>query len=223
MQFSKLFEYMFSIPKSFLFCLHVLPIAQAIKLPIFVRFNTKTRVNRGSIVLRGGHFACVRIGFGQVGCFDKKYQRTILDISGTVNFNGNAFVGHGSRTVVDRGGVLEIGDNFENTSSITIICFKKIRIGDNVLTSWDTLIMDTDFHYVIDAKNGKHFTRENDIIIKNHVWVGCRCTILKGSEVSDNSVVAANSVVTRKFDESEVLLAGNPAIIKKKEISWSIN
>lgn len=172
--------------------------------------------------LGGGGFGEIRIGFGKVGCFDKKYQRTLLDNKGLLRFNGPAFIGNGSRIVVANGAVIEFGSNFENTSSITIICFKKIVFGKNVLTSWDILIMDTDFHFIYDKNDARDsLSCEKEVIIGDNVWVGCRCTILKGVIVCDNSVVAACSVVNKPVTEKSVLLAGNPAVIKKRGILWN--
>ena len=58
------------------------------------------------------------------------------------------------------------------------------------------------------------------MVIGNHVWIGCRATLLKGTYILDNSVVAAGAVVNKSIKEASVLLAGNPSEIKKKGISW---
>ena len=44
--------------------------------------------------------------------------------------------------------------------------------------------------------------------------------ILKNSEIQEESVVGACSVVAKKFDEKNVVIAGNPASVKKQDISW---
>lgn len=80
--------------------------------------------------------------------------------------------------------------------------------------------MDTDFHEVINVQTGDISEKEKSIKIGNHVWVGCRSTILKGSIINDDTIVAANSCVVKKETESAVLLAGNPAKIKKRNVSW---
>ncbi len=49
----KKIEYILSIPKSFYFCLRVLPLAQAIRLPILIRYNVLVR-KFGTIILVGG-------------------------------------------------------------------------------------------------------------------------------------------------------------------------
>lgn len=64
-------------------------------LPVVVSKNVKLASMHGSIQLncekpkRCG----IRIGFPIVGIFDKKYERTIWDNSGVVDFKGPAFMG----------------------------------------------------------------------------------------------------------------------------------
>lgn len=55
------------------------------------------------------------------------------------------------------------------------------------------------------------------VIIGDNVWVGANATILPGVTIGEMSVVAAGSVVTKSVPPG-VLVAGNPAIIKKKLI-----
>ena len=220
---NKYWEYLISFPLSFFFCLRNFPFAIAIKIPIIIRYNVKIRSFKNKIILLDERipFGGVRIGFGKVGCFDKKYQRTIFDNGGVIKIKGKAFIGVGSRIVVGKDGVLELGSGFENTSAITIICFKNIVFGKDVLSSWDVLIMDTDFHNVYNISTTANSSlKERDIIIGDHVWVGCRSTLLKGTTICNNSVVAACSVVNKAFTEDSVLIAGNPAVVKKRGVRW---
>lgn len=214
-------EYILSLPKSIYLNLKVLPFKDAIKFPLLVRYNTVLSSCSGTVSVQEKGFGSVKIGFGHVGCFDKRYERSIWEVSGRLVFEGRASFGHGSRIVVGEKGYLLIGDKFVNTAGITIICFLHIKIGKDVLTSWETLIMDSDFHQVIDAK-GNESMREKEIIIGNHVWVGCRTTILKGSHILDDSVVAAGAIVCKKMESASALITGNPATVKKTNISWEL-
>lgn len=55
------------------------------------------------------------------------------------------------------------------------------------------------------------------VAICDNVWIGANATILPGITIGEMSVVAAGAVVTRDVP-SGVLVAGNPAVIKKKLI-----
>lgn len=93
-------------------------------------------------------------------------------------------------------------------------------MGKDILISWDTLFMDTDFHYVSKVGEIDNAVNEKEIIIGNHVWIGCRATVLKGAALSDNCVVAAGSVVTKSFKETSTLIAGNPVAVKRQGVEW---
>lgn len=50
--------------------------------------------------------------------------------------------------------------------------------------------------------------------IKDRVWVGDKVTILPGVTIEENSIIGANSVVTKNVPANTVF-AGNPAKIIK--------
>ena len=77
--------------------------------------------------------------------------------------------------------------------------------------------MDTDWHQVLSSKNKANHAPIN---IGNHVWVGCRCTILKGVDIPDNSIIAAGSIVTKRFLNTNSLIAGNDARLVAMDIDW---
>lgn len=216
----KFFEYLFSIPKSVYFNLLVLPFYQAIRLPVLIRYNCVIKSAKGKFVFESKiRTGLVKIGWGNVGVFDKKYSRSILEINGIVIFENKASFGHGSKISVGPNAVLTIGDNFINTAEITIICFKKISFGNDVLTSWNTLIMDTDFHTAYDLQTNELFEYEAPILIGNNVWIGTRAVVLKRSCIPSGCIVGANALVNKKYEEENCLLAGNPARVCKKNIS----
>lgn len=154
------------------------------------------------------------VGFGSVGIFDKTYERTVWEVNGTIELHGKAVFGHGSRICVGKEGVLSIGNNFINTAAMTIVCFRRITIGDDVTTSWNTLVMDTDFHHLIDTKSGEVKPCTKEIIIGSGVWLCTRSVILKGTSLPNGVVVAACALVSGRFDDEDTIIAGNPAKIK---------
>lgn len=160
----------------------------------------------------------VKIGFGYVGIFDKNMSRSMYENNGTIVFRGVTNIGHGSKISVGKNAIIDFGDNFAITAESQICSQKKISFGDNVLISWDCLIMDTDWHKII--KDGKQVNGNREICISNNVWIGCRSTILKGVFIPDGCVVAANSNVVRSIDDDCCIIAGNPAKKVKDEVEW---
>lgn len=120
-----------------------------------------------------------------------------------------------------------IGNNFYGAKRTALIAKEEggsqISIGDNCLFSYDLIIRTSDTHTIYDNKTREVLNRSENITIGNHVWIAARALILKGAEISDNSVVAAGAIVTKKFSEPNCLIAGIPAKIKRREINWNFS
>lgn len=210
--------YLFSIPKTIFFNFRYLPIKQAIRLPIFISYKVVLRSVKGSVEISDCHTGSIKIGFGYVGIFDGVRSRSIWECAGRVIFKGKANIGHGTKISVADGAILQIGDNFCVTAESQIVCFKNISFGTDVLVSWQCLIMDTDCHNII--KNNQIINFDNDIVIGNNVWIGCRSTVLKGVHILDGNVVAANSNCVKTIDTLNAIIGGNPAKILNENINW---
>lgn len=97
-----------------------------------------------------------------------------------------------------------------------------ICVGDGCLFSSDVTIWASDTHQILDCASGKIINNtKRSLSIGNRVWVGTRCTILKGTYISDDTIVGAASVVSGRFTESNIIIAGNPAHKIKDGVSWS--
>ncbi|MDR1218009.1 MAG: acyltransferase [Treponema sp.] len=95
-----------------------------------------------------------------------------------------------------------------------------ICIGNDCMFSFGITLAVSDGHIILDKKNRKILNRNKDILIGDHVWIGMNATILKGVHIGDNSVVGAHSVVAKRYKEGNIIIAGNPAGIVKKNIEW---
>lgn len=217
-----LLEKILSIPKSFWVSIHYFPLMQALKLPILVRYNTVLLSLNGLIIVNktgGVKMGTLSFGFGSVGIFDKKCERSIWEVNGTIELSGRAGFGHGSRLSVGKNAVVSIGTHFSNTAAMTLVSQKRIIIGDHVTTSWNTLVMDTDWHPIINLKTKEIYPVSKDIIIGNHVWLCTRSVILKGSVIPDGCIVGANSLCSKVFSSENSVIAGNPAEVRKDNVT----
>lgn len=207
-----------SLPKTLRFNFHYFPLKTALKLPVFVSHRTFLRELHGKIVLpEKVNTAMIKIGFGDVGHYDRKRSRSIWQVSGTVAFGGKASIGHGSKLSVR--GNLTLGADFNMTAESTIVCAHQISFGNDCLLSWDILIMDTDEHPIIN-QDGIRTNPDKPILVGNHVWIGCKCTLLKGTEIPNNTVVAAGTLLTSAFSGKNQIVGGNPPTILKNNVRW---
>lgn len=207
-----------SIPKTLRFNLHYFPLKTALKLPVVVSHRTYLRELHGKVELpEKVERAMIKIGFGDVGHYDRKRSRSIWQVSGTVTFGGKASIGHGSKLSVR--GNLCLGDGFNMTAESAIVCAKEIRFGRDCLLSWDILVMDTDEHPLYNKEN-ERINPDKAILVGDHVWIGCKCVLLKGAEVPDNTVVAAGTLLTSSFTGEHQVIGGNPPTVLKQDIRW---
>ena len=119
---------------------------------------------------------------------------------------------------------LVIGRNFASTNDCKHdFCMGpgNITIGCDCLFA-EGLLWTGDWHTIYDCNNGKILNHNSDIHIGNHVWIASNCMLLKGTKIADNSIVGARSVVNKRFDKSNVIIAGIPATIVKENVNWDV-
>lgn len=97
----------------------------------------------------------------------------------------------------------------------------KLVIGEDCMLADSIVFRTGDSHSIYDLATGVRLNSASNIEVGNHVWLAQGVTILKKSVISKGSVVAAKSVVNKKFDESNILIAGIPAKKVKSGIVWT--
>ena len=102
----------------------------------------------------------------------------------------------------------------------------KLQIGDDCMFSTDIICQPCDGHSIMDLTTGRLANSpqldNHDLIIENHVWVGRRAFILGKTRICQGSVIGAQSTVKGHYPNN-VVIAGNPGRIVKKNIAWSRN
>ncbi len=91
-----------------------------------------------------------------------------------------------------------------------------VSIGNNVTISVPVQILTHD-NSIIKLSEGKMTDTFGAIKIGDNCFIGANSVILPGVTLADNIVVAAGSVVTKSFFESNIIIGGNPA---KKITTW---
>ena len=96
----------------------------------------------------------------------------------------------------------------------------RLEFGDEAMAARDSRIYVSDFHSIINYETKEALNKGTHIVIGKHVWIGERAFILKNNTIADDVIIAAGSVVTKDLTESHAAYAGNPATIKKSNVSW---
>jgi len=149
----------------------------------------------------------------------KKAELTIGDNCTIKSDFLSNLVGLYQRTIIvaREEGKIHIGNNV-GISGATIYSKESIKIGDYTNIGGNVKILDHDFHPIeaeARKRNDMTMVGKRAIIIGENVFIGCNSIVLKGTEIGDNSVVGAGSVVSGKFP-ANVIIAGNPARILKQ-------
>ena len=79
-------------------------------------------------------------------------------------------------------------------------------------------IRTSDNHGIIDEAN-QRLNYPHSIKIGNHVWIGQRSIVLKGTQIGDNSVVGAGAIVSKDIP-ANAIAAGVPAKVVKTGVNW---
>ena len=102
----------------------------------------------------------VHIGLSYFG-FMHKYDRTYLNVHGSLEFRDKYSIGKGCRFDIGTGGKASFGKGHVSANS-TFIIMHSLRVGDECVISWGCQFLDEDFHEVTFEGKKK---KENGIVI----------------------------------------------------------
>ncbi len=122
---------------------------------------------------------------------------------------------NGPITVINPGR-LSIGNDCSLNHGVYINCFNPVTIGNDVTISANATIVSTglDYESWFSSGNRRH-TKNDGLIIADHVWLGCGANVLK-SITGNYVVVASNATVCTEIKESYCVVAGTPAKVIKR-------
>lgn len=181
----------------------------------FVNASVKrTTINfvgkNNSIIIRGNHTNLIINIFGD----NNKLE---------LGFNTKTSEGE----IIVRGNncLLSIGNETTFGKKAYIVCMgvhNKILIGEENMFADNIEIWNTDTHPIYDT-SGALLNPSKPIEIGNHIWVGKKVCILKGSVISDNAVIGMASVISGQNIHSNTLNVGSPIRCIRNNINWKRN
>lgn len=127
-------------------------------------------------------------------------------------------------------GKVHLGKFTRMGANSVIQCVDEVTIGDYTGIAVNTCITDNNNHpvhpefhrymHLMEGKDDSHLWRHSDhakVIIGENCWIGQNVRIQKGVTIGNNSIIAANSVVTKDVP-TNCIAAGNPARVVKTDI-----
>lgn len=210
-----------SLWKSLWFNFKYLPFKEAVRLPILISSKVQIRhCYKGCFKFLGG----VKFGIVQVGYIDNNgnfKEHCSLNIQGSIIIHGTGMhaFGGGLRLKVNKGAVVEFGNNFGVSNYARINVAKRVSIGNDNMWSYEVNIMDTDSHPIFD-ETGKHINPPKEVCIGNDVWLASKCTILKGVTIPDGTVVAAGSIISKSIQDTNCIVTSGSKIIRRN-VRWA--
>lgn len=123
--------------------------------------------------------------------------------------------------------ILEIDEGFSIEGSGQFFLYNsgnKLAIGKNCMFSNNVTVRCGDSpHLLFDSQTGEYLDISEGVNVGDHVWVGERAYITKKVTIPSECVVAACSVVTRRFASQNCVIAGNPAKVVRENVQWIRN
>ncbi len=150
-----------------------------------------------NVLISCGSNSKIRIGAGN------NYKKAEILVG------SNNEVSIGSRTTA--GGVSIVLKSSNNT---------KINIGDDCMLSYNVIIRTEDAHVIYDCKTMQVLNKPQDVNIGNHVWIAAKTTVLKGTNIPDNCIIGTYSLLNKRFEEENCMIAGMPAKVIKTGVNW---
>lgn len=95
------------------------------------------------------------------------------------------------------------------------------HIGKNCMISHGVIIRGSDGHSITDPKTKKILNAPvSPLIIGDHCWICENTTILRKARIPNHTIIGNGSIVTKVFSEEYTALAGNPARVVSRNVSW---
>jgi acetyltransferase-like isoleucine patch superfamily enzyme len=123
---------------------------------------------------------------------------------------------------LEGGSEIYVGSGMSSYRDINIVAKngKNIHIGNECMFAREIMVRNNDGHIILDNVTKEIINAPEDIFIGDNVWIGMRSMILKGSHIPNGSIIGAMSLVNKKFEQENILIAGVPARQIRENVEW---
>ena len=118
---------------------------------------------------------------------------------------------------------LFFGNNVQINDFVHIAALEKVKIGNNVLIAGKVFITDLEHgSYIGNEYDSNPYSIVKDrqlsskaVIIEDNVWIGEHVSVLPGVTIGENSIIGANSVVTKSIPSNSIAVGCPAKVIKE--------
>jgi acetyltransferase-like isoleucine patch superfamily enzyme len=207
--------------KTLYFNFKMLPFSIAKKLPVYfygkVKFNDLSGKVEINAPIKSG-----MIGFGQpYEIFTKGTGRAEIFFAGNIIFNGYCQFGIDYLIYVAPNASLTMGNMSSLGSNGKIVCFDKIKFGEYCRIGFESQLIDTNAHQMIDVLTDEKFPITSSIILGDYNYFGNRVSIMQNTYTPNYCTIASNSLCNNDYVHfgTNVLIGGIPAKVIRQNIS----
>jgi acetyltransferase-like isoleucine patch superfamily enzyme len=122
---------------------------------------------------------------------------------------------------ISKGAYCEMGHMASLGGNGKLICYERIVFGDYARIGFESQVMDSNFHQMIDTETGAAFPMTAPIHIGNYNYLGNRVSVMQQTHTPDYCTVASNSVCNKNYTQhgNNILIGGIPAKLIRDNIS----
>lgn len=148
----------------------------------------------------------------------------IIGHNNTINIGDNCYIGKNCSFWMEGDDIsISIGERSTFTQYIHFNAqenHSKIIVGNDCMFSNNIIVRTSDSHPIYDIHTHERLNPSKDIYIGDHVWIAPDTKIMKGANISSNTIIGSNSMVS-KYVPEHCLVVGMPARVVKEGIYWS--
>lgn len=115
-------------------------------------------------------------------------------------------IGNGTAIISTKTGTIDIHDHVFLNRNCTVVSCDKIEIGEGTAIGYNVVILDHDHYFVKEGTQPWNDIKTAPVIIGKDVWIGANVTILAGTTIGDNAVIAAGSVIKGNIPKSQLVI-----------------
>lgn len=194
---------------------------EAIKFPVFFFGPVRFTSLKGKLVINAPlKRNMIRFGFNQeIG--QARIGNAELLLDGTFVLNGRFVTSNDCKIFILKDATLEIGEGSHFGSRTVVAAVKRIGLGKHFRLSYESQIVDSNFHFLMDLETNLVSNAKKEIIMGDYCWVGNRSSIMKGTVTPRNLIIASNSLLNKDYTSTvpeNAIIGGTPARLLRKNV-----